>query len=50
MVWEEEYDQEPGRASLNYLALGIGFVIGLQISGPMIDCVSYSDALLTHCS
>ncbi|KAK7217766.1 hypothetical protein V2G26_005769 [Clonostachys chloroleuca] len=39
MVWEEKYDQEPGRASLNYLSLGIGFVIGLQVSGPMIDKV-----------
>ncbi|RSM02638.1 hypothetical protein CEP52_007906 [Fusarium oligoseptatum] len=39
MVWEEQYDQEPGRASLNYLSLGIGFVIGLQISGPLIDKV-----------
>lgn len=39
MVWEEQYDQEPGRASLNYISLGVGFVIGLQISGPMIDKV-----------
>ncbi|VUC28768.1 unnamed protein product [Clonostachys rosea] len=39
MVWEEQYDQEPGRASLNYLSLGVGFVIGLQVSGPMIDKV-----------
>ncbi|RSL69002.1 hypothetical protein CEP54_002574 [Fusarium duplospermum] len=39
MVWEEQYDQEPGRASLNYLSLGVGFVIGLQISGPLIDKV-----------
>jgi MFS family permease len=34
------YNQEPGRASLNYLSLGIGFVIGLQVSGPLIDKVS----------
>jgi hypothetical protein len=39
MVWEDKYHQEPGRASLNYLSLGIGFVIGLQVSGPMIDKV-----------
>ncbi|KAL8838699.1 MAG: hypothetical protein Q9176_004939 [Flavoplaca citrina] len=37
MVFEEAYDQDVGRASLNYLSLGIGFVIGLQISGPLQD-------------
>jgi hypothetical protein len=36
------YNQEPGRASLNYLSLGIGFVIGLQVSGPLIDKVKPS--------
>lgn len=40
LVWEEQYDQEPGRASLNYISLGVGFVIGLQVSGPLIDKVS----------
>jgi hypothetical protein len=39
MVWEQQYNQEPGRASLNYVSLGIGFVIGLQVSGPLIDKV-----------
>ncbi|KFH40441.1 putative transporter -like protein [Hapsidospora chrysogenum ATCC 11550] len=39
MVWEKQYRQEPGRASLNYVSLGVGFVIGLQISGPLIDKV-----------
>lgn len=47
MVWEQQYNQEPGRASLNYVSLGIGFVIGLQVSGPLIDkvlnlCSSYN--------
>ncbi|KAL8963333.1 MAG: hypothetical protein Q9193_000397, partial [Seirophora villosa] len=37
MVFEETYDQSVGRASLNYLSLGIGFVVGLQISGPLQD-------------
>ncbi|KAI4112986.1 MAG: hypothetical protein LQ345_005950 [Seirophora villosa] len=37
MVFEEAYDQSVGRASLNYLSLGIGFVVGLQISGPLQD-------------
>ena len=39
MVWEEKYGQAPGQASLNYMSLGVGFVIGLQISGPLIDKV-----------
>ncbi|KAF9772760.1 hypothetical protein IL306_009517 [Fusarium sp. DS 682] len=39
MVWEQQYNQEPGRASLNYISLGVGFVIGLQVSGPLIDKV-----------
>lgn len=46
MVWEEQYEQEPGRASLNYVSLGVGFVIGLQISGPMIDKVCRTIRLL----
>lgn len=39
-VFEGAYDQSVGRASLNYLSLGVGFVIGLQISGLMQDKVS----------
>ncbi len=39
MIWTGQYNQEPGPASLNYLSLGIGFVIGLQIAGPLIDKV-----------
>ncbi|KAK4504157.1 hypothetical protein PRZ48_005073 [Zasmidium cellare] len=37
MVFEEAYDMEVGRASLNYLSLGTGFIIGLQISGLLQD-------------
>ncbi|KAF6805695.1 MFS multidrug transporter [Colletotrichum sojae] len=39
LVWSKQYGQEPGPASLNYISLGVGFVIGLQISGPLIDKV-----------
>lgn len=39
-VFEGTYGQSVGRASLNYLSLGVGFVIGLQISGFMQDKVS----------
>ncbi|PVH80244.1 MFS general substrate transporter [Cadophora sp. DSE1049] len=39
MVFEETYNMSIGDASLNYLSLGIGFVIGLQICAPMIDKV-----------
>lgn len=47
MVWEGQYNQKPGRASLNYISLGIGFVIGLQISGPLIDRVTLSRQIYT---
>jgi hypothetical protein len=36
-VFQGAYNQGVGRASLNYLSLGVGFVIGLQISGRMQD-------------
>ena len=39
IVFEDMYDQEVGRASLNYLSLGVGFFIGLQISGTLQDRV-----------
>ncbi|KAH9232879.1 hypothetical protein K456DRAFT_1910538 [Colletotrichum gloeosporioides 23] len=44
LVWSEQYDQEPGPASLNYISLGVGFVIGLQVSGPLIDKI-HTDAV-----
>jgi MFS family permease len=37
MVFQEQYDQDIGTASLHYISLGIGFVVGLQISGRMQD-------------
>lgn len=37
MVFQQQYDQDIGTASLHYISLGIGFVIGLQISGPLQD-------------
>lgn len=39
LVFEEAYDQDTGIASLNYLSLCIGFMIGLQISHPFMDKV-----------
>jgi len=40
MVFEEVYDMSVGIASLNYLSLCLGFMIGLQISHPLMDGVS----------
>ncbi|KAI9876405.1 MAG: hypothetical protein M1823_007288, partial [Watsoniomyces obsoletus] len=37
MVFKEQYGMAPGSASLNYISLGVGFVLGLQISGPLQD-------------
>ncbi|KAK4098899.1 MFS general substrate transporter [Parathielavia hyrcaniae] len=48
MVWERQYNQDPSTASLNYLSLGAGFVVGLQVSGPLIDKV-YSHLKTRHC-
>ncbi len=39
LVWEGVYEMEKGVASLNYLSLGVGFVVGLQICAPCIDRV-----------
>ena len=40
-VFGTTYDQEAGIASLNYLSLCAGFMIGLQISHPLMDGVSF---------
>lgn len=37
LVFEQSYNQDVGRASLNYLSLGIGFVTGLQFSKSLQD-------------
>ncbi|KAK5717663.1 hypothetical protein LTR17_015928 [Elasticomyces elasticus] len=39
LVFEDKYGQDVGRASLNYLSLGIGSFIGLAISGTLQDKV-----------
>ncbi|TQS32266.1 hypothetical protein Golomagni_07424, partial [Golovinomyces magnicellulatus] len=36
-VWSGIYHMEKGIASLNYLSLCIGFLVGLQISHPLMD-------------
>ncbi|KAF9701259.1 hypothetical protein EKO04_000372 [Ascochyta lentis] len=36
-VFEEVYDMDVGPASLNYLSMCLGFMIGLQISHPLTD-------------
>ncbi|KAI9371709.1 major facilitator superfamily domain-containing protein [Aspergillus egyptiacus] len=38
-VWEGTYEQDKGTASLNYISLGVGFVIGLQSCHRLIDYV-----------
>lgn len=38
-VWDGIYDMDKGPASLNYLSLGAGFIVGLQISHPVMDKV-----------
>lgn len=43
MVWEVVYREDTGTASLNYLSLGIGFVLGLQFCGRVLDKVRSSN-------
>jgi MFS family permease len=38
-VFEQAYNMSVGNASLNYLSLCLGFMIGLQISHPLMDGV-----------
>jgi hypothetical protein len=40
VVYGNTYNLPPGPATLHYIALGIGFVIGLQICAPISDRVS----------
>jgi hypothetical protein len=39
MVFEQVYGMSTGIASLNYLSLCLGFMVGLQISHPLMDGV-----------
>ena len=38
-VYQDRYDQPPGTASLYYLAMGVRFVICLEICAPINDGV-----------
>jgi len=40
LVFEEAYGMNTGTASLNYLSLCLGFMLGLQLSHPLMDKVS----------
>jgi hypothetical protein len=42
LVFEDAYGMETGTASLNYLSLCLGFMIGLQLSHPLMDKVSFA--------
>lgn len=42
LMFEEAYDMSVGNASLNYLSLCLGFMVGLQISHPLMDGVGFS--------
>ena len=47
-VFEQMYNMSVGKASLNYLSLCAGFMIGLQISHPLIDGVRIHLSSLSH--
>lgn len=50
LVFEEAYDMSVGNASLNYLSLCLGFMVGLQISHPLMDGVCSSPFAFTFTS
>jgi MFS family permease len=39
LLFSKRYGQAEGRASLNYIALAVGFFLGAQVSAPMMDLV-----------
>jgi MFS family permease len=49
LVFGEVYDMDVGSASLNYLSMCLGFMIGLQISHPLMDGVSPHNSILQGC-
>lgn len=46
-LWAEDYHQSPGIAGLNYLSLGLGYSVGIQVSIPMLFD-DYPTPLLLH--
>ncbi|KAF2107799.1 putative bicyclomycin resistance protein [Lophiotrema nucula] len=36
-VWQDQYGQSPSRASLNYIFIAAGLVLGAQLGGPVND-------------
>lgn len=37
LVWSDRYGQSAGMGSLNYISMGVGFFLGVQISAPFND-------------
>ena len=40
VLWQENYGQTPSIASLNYISISLGFVIGCELAAPANDKVS----------
>ncbi|KAB8205446.1 major facilitator superfamily domain-containing protein [Aspergillus parasiticus] len=38
-VWTQEYDERPGIGALNYISLGLGYVLGSQINACSSDAI-----------
>ncbi|KAE8136466.1 major facilitator superfamily domain-containing protein [Aspergillus pseudotamarii] len=38
-VWTEEYDESPGIGGLNYISLGLGYILGSQINAGSSDAI-----------
>ena len=42
-LWQDKYHQTSSNASLNYISISLGFIIGCEIVGPINDRVSLSE-------
>lgn len=45
-VWTVKYNESIESAGLNYISIGLGFLLGTQICAPINDSVSYTICLL----
>lgn len=47
-MWKEIYHMPPFEASINYLSITIGLVIGCELAGPLNDKVSVVNSPSVH--
>ena len=48
IVWEDVYGMSTGQASLNYLSIGVGVVLGVQVCARYLDKVGNASKRHVH--